>query len=175
MIPRAGNLIRFGALCRRWRVAKLTVRAPIARFPRGRRSERAFCAQRRRNGACLTLQTKGRRSRLRKVQRRWLAGRRLRKRKCRSATTPINTMNFRLEKQSATRALVKYHIKNSAGELCGSVSVPPSQEKDLLASWHGPQAPTAKPAAKVEASRKTIVDSLLKGPRLKGKTALLRS
>ena len=85
-------------------------------------------------------------------------------------------MNFRLEKQSATRALVKYHIVNNAGETCGSVSVPPSQEKDLLASWHGPQAALVKPAAaKVEASRETIVDSLLKGPRLKGKTALLRS
>ena len=71
-----------------------------------------------------------------------------RKRKWRSARTPINTMNFRLEKVSATKALVKFHIKNSAGETCGSVSVPPSQVDDLLASWHGPQAaPSAKPAA----------------------------
>jgi len=84
-------------------------------------------------------------------------------------------MNFRLEKVSATRALVKYHIKNSAGELCGSVSVPPSQEKDLLASWHGPQArPSAKPAAKAKAdSRAAISAALLKGPRL-SKAALLR-
>jgi hypothetical protein len=84
-------------------------------------------------------------------------------------------MTFKLTKVSANKNLAKYHIVNSAGELCGSVSVPPSQEKDLLASWHGPQAaPRAKPGARAEASRKTIVDSLLKGPRLKGKTALLR-
>jgi hypothetical protein len=84
-------------------------------------------------------------------------------------------MNFRLEKQSATKALVKYHIKNSAGELCGSVSVPPSQEKDLLASWHGPQAvPPAKPGAKVEASRAAISAALKRGRPLT-KAALLRS
>jgi hypothetical protein len=84
-------------------------------------------------------------------------------------------MNFRLEKQSATRALVKYHIVNTAGETCGSVSVPPSQEKDLLASWHGPQArPTAKPADKAAASRAKISASLLKGRPLTPK-AILRS
>jgi hypothetical protein len=82
-------------------------------------------------------------------------------------------MNFRLEKVSATRALVKYHIKNSAGELCGSVSVPPSQEKDLLASWHGPQAAPAKPAAKAEASRAAISAALKRGPKLT-RQALLR-
>jgi hypothetical protein len=83
-------------------------------------------------------------------------------------------MNFRLEKQSATRALVKYHIKNSAGELCGSVSVPPSQEKDLLASWHGPQSAAAKPVAKAEASRAAISAALKRGPKL-SRQSLLRS
>jgi hypothetical protein len=82
-------------------------------------------------------------------------------------------MNFRLEKQSATKALVKFHIKNSAGELCGSVSVPPAQEADLLKHWHGPQAAPAKPAARAEASRAAISAALRKGPRL-SKAALLR-
>ena len=85
-------------------------------------------------------------------------------------------MNFRLEKVSATKALVKFHIKNSAGETCGSVSVPPSQVDDLLASWHGPQAaPSAKPAAdKAARGKAAIVAALKRGPRL-SKAALLRS
>jgi hypothetical protein len=84
-------------------------------------------------------------------------------------------MTFRLERKEATKALVKFHIKNSAGETVGSVSVPPAQEKDLLASWHGPQArPTAKPADKAAASRAKISASLLKGRPLTPK-ALLRS
>jgi hypothetical protein len=83
-------------------------------------------------------------------------------------------MNFRLEKQSATRALVKYHIKNSAGELCGSVNVPPSQEADLLKHWHGPQAAPAKAAAKAAAGKAAIVAAFRKGKPLT-KAALLRS
>ena len=74
-------------------------------------------------------------------------------------------MNFRLEKQSATRALVKFRILNSGGELCGSVSVPPSQEAALLASWKGGTTPPAAKAA--------IVAALKRGPRL-SKAALLR-
>ena len=79
-------------------------------------------------------------------------------------------MQFRLEKVSANKALVKFQIVNSAGELCGSVSVPPSQEAALLASWKGPQAAPAKP----EGGKAAIVAALRAGPKL-GKQALLRS
>jgi hypothetical protein len=83
-------------------------------------------------------------------------------------------MNFRLEKQSATRALVKFRILNSGGELCGSVSVPPSQEAALLASWKGGTTPPAAKAAKAAAGGKAaIVAALKRGPRL-SKAALLR-
>ena len=85
-------------------------------------------------------------------------------------------MNFRLEKKEASRALVKFHILNSAGELCGSVNVPPSQESDLLKHWHAPEeaAPAAKAASKAARSKAAIVAALKKGPRL-SKAALLRS
>ena len=85
-------------------------------------------------------------------------------------------MNFRLEKASATKALVKFNITNSAGELCGTVSVPPSQEPDLLRHWKATQATTpAAKAAKAEATGKAaIVAALKRGPRL-SKAALLRS
>ena len=85
-------------------------------------------------------------------------------------------MNFRLERVSANKALVKFNIVNSAEELCGTVSVPPSQEADLLRHWKVAQAttPVAK-AAKAEAAGKAaIVAALRRGPKL-SKTALLRS
>ena len=44
-------------------------------------------------------------------------------------------MNFRLEKVSANKALVKFSIVNDAKEPCGSVSVTPAQEADLLKHW----------------------------------------
>jgi hypothetical protein len=34
-------------------------------------------------------------------------------------------ISFRLEKVSANKALVKYHVLNNAGELCGSINVAP--------------------------------------------------
>ena len=75
---------------------------------------------------------------------------------------------FRLEKKEATKALVKFHIVNSACELCGSVSVPPSQEAALLASWKGAQEPPRKPAG-----RAALAAALRKAPRL-NKEAILR-
>ena len=46
-------------------------------------------------------------------------------------------MNFKLEKVSANKALVKFNIVNTAEELCGTVTVPPSQEADLLQALEG--------------------------------------
>ena len=80
-------------------------------------------------------------------------------------------MQFRLERKEATKALVKFHIVNSAEELCGSVSVPPRQEVDLLRHWHTPQTPAAKPAPD---GRAAIAAALKRGPKL-SKAALLRS
>jgi hypothetical protein len=80
-------------------------------------------------------------------------------------------MQFRLEKKEATKALVKFHILNSAGELCGSVNVPPAQEADLLKHWRAPQATTA---AKPADGKAAIVAALKRGPRLT-RQALLRS
>ncbi len=54
-------------------------------------------------------------------------------------------MNFRLEKVSANKALVKFSIVNDAKELCGSVSVTPAQEADLLKHWRAASTPPAKP------------------------------
>jgi hypothetical protein len=74
---------------------------------------------------------------------------------------------FRLEKKSATRALVKFHVM--AGDaIVGSISVAPSQEADLLRHWKGPT-----PAAKPTGSMAAMAATLLKGPRL-SKAALLR-
>ena len=78
-------------------------------------------------------------------------------------------MQFRLEKKEATRGLLKFNILNSGGELCGTVSVLPSQEAALLASWKGATTP---PAKKTD-SRAALVAALKRGPRL-SKEALLR-
>jgi hypothetical protein len=56
-------------------------------------------------------------------------------------------MNFHLEKTSGTKALVKFNIVNDAKELCGSVSVTPGQEADLLKHWRAAATPPARPTA----------------------------
>jgi hypothetical protein len=50
-------------------------------------------------------------------------------------------MKFRLERKSSTGTLVKFHVKNSKDEAVGVISVPPSEEADLLANWSGPGDP----------------------------------
>jgi hypothetical protein len=56
-------------------------------------------------------------------------------------------MTFKLIKKSSTAALAKFQVLNAAGDIVGSVNVPPSQVDDLLRCWTG-TAPAAKDAAK---------------------------
>jgi hypothetical protein len=46
-------------------------------------------------------------------------------------------MTFKLEKKSANHVLVKYHITDKRGDICGSVNVSPEEESDLLKCWAG--------------------------------------
>ena len=91
-------------------------------------------------------------------------------------------MQFRLEKVSANKALVKFNVVNSAEELCGTVSVPPNQVDDFLRHWQGTRAPAAKAAGrqmhlpssdKATRGKQAIVSALKRGPRL-SKQAILR-
>jgi hypothetical protein len=44
-------------------------------------------------------------------------------------------MTFRLIQKSATAALAKFHIVNAAGDIVGSVNVPPNQVSNLFRNW----------------------------------------
>ena len=111
--------------------------------------------------------------------------------------------SFKLKKKSANHVLVKYHIVDNAGTICGSVAVSPEEESALLKCWAGPRdgaattiaataakqtgrnllvaafksrgaVPAAPAADEAAAARRAISAALLRGPRL-SKQALLRS
>ena len=57
-------------------------------------------------------------------------------------------MKFTLQKSTnSTAALSKFHVRNAAGDIVGSINVHPSEEADLLKHWLGatpaPRAATA--------------------------------
>jgi hypothetical protein len=82
---------------------------------------------------------------------------------------------FRLERKSSNRSLTKFFIYDSAGAIVGSISVPPEQERDLLAHWKD-----ASPAP-VNANTKrpnAMLEALKRGPKLSkeaSRRAVLRS
>ena len=59
----------------------------------------------------------------------------------------MTQQSFKLERVSKTNALVKFHIKNTAGDVVGSVNVAPEEESALLSHWKADPAPVAQAAA----------------------------
>ena len=84
-----------------------------------------------------------------------------------SARTPINTMNFRLEKVFGHQGPGEIsHQKQRRRNLRLSQRATIA-EKDLLASWHGPKAaPRKNPPRRAARGKAAIVESLTRGPRL---------
>jgi hypothetical protein len=78
-------------------------------------------------------------------------------------------MTFRLEKKSTGAVLTKFHVVNSAGDICGSINVANGQVNDLLKHWRQP-APAASTAGHARAVS-AISNALRKGPRLSGQAA----
>ena len=46
-------------------------------------------------------------------------------------------MKCNLVKTSSNQVVAKYHVTNSAGDICGSINVSPSEEADVLSHWSG--------------------------------------
>jgi hypothetical protein len=46
-------------------------------------------------------------------------------------------MKFTLLEKSRNRLRTTFHVVNEAGDVCGSVNVPPDQAADLLRHWVG--------------------------------------
>jgi hypothetical protein len=45
---------------------------------------------------------------------------------------------FKLSQKSINQAVAKFHVLNRAGEVVGSINVPPEQVDVLLKKWTGP-------------------------------------
>jgi dihydrodipicolinate synthase/N-acetylneuraminate lyase len=82
-------------------------------------------------------------------------------------------MTFKLEKKSANRVLVKYHITNARGDICGSVNVSPEEKADLLKHWREPAPAAATASARHQPAVNAISAALRRGPRM-NKEAVLR-
>jgi hypothetical protein len=83
-------------------------------------------------------------------------------------------MKFNLVKKSSNQLVVKYHVTNSDGDICGSINVSPSEEADLLRCWVGS---TAKPQqSRMSSQRNPMVAALLNAKsKFINRQALLRS
>jgi hypothetical protein len=53
---------------------------------------------------------------------------------------------FRLSQKSINQVVAKFHISNAAGDIVGSINVPPEQVDALLKQWTGPvdRSPSAR-------------------------------
>lgn len=78
-------------------------------------------------------------------------------------------MTFKLVKKSATVALAKFQIVNAAGDIVGSVSVPPNQVSDLVRNWVG-----AKDSQSSQSPRASLAASFLRNRKPISKAAILR-
>ena len=74
-------------------------------------------------------------------------------------------MTYRLEKSSrSNRALTKFDVIDSAGAICGSINVPPSEEPALLPCWRTPVAKSSKQLAEERSgSKAAMVSAISKG------------
>jgi hypothetical protein len=82
-------------------------------------------------------------------------------------------MNFRLLKKATNRVKTIFHVVNSAGDICGSINVAPSEEADLLKHWQGstvqPQASSSR-----DGNTNAFVAALMKNRPKFSKQAILR-
>jgi hypothetical protein len=71
------------------------------------------------------------------------------------------TMNFRLVQHKSTRALTTFHVLNKAGDVVGSINVPPAEAKDLQKCWLGahrdPAAKAGPPRVRLPAMSKAAI------------------
>ena len=80
-------------------------------------------------------------------------------------------MTFKLVKKSATAALTKFQILNAAGDIVGSVNVPPNQVSDLLRCWTGTAPAKDSPQ---QSPRNALAAASLKARKPTSKQAILR-
>ena len=73
---------------------------------------------------------------------------------------------FKLVQKSVNKALAKFHVVNRAGDIVGSVNVPPEEVNALLQHWSGP---VERPAA-----RMSVPAMKFAKPRPMSRAAILR-
>jgi hypothetical protein len=79
---------------------------------------------------------------------------------------------FKLQQKSINPVVAKFHVVNQAGEVVGSVNVPPAEVSALLKHWAGP---VERPAARISASPRISVPGMKFGKlRPMSRQAILR-
>jgi hypothetical protein len=79
-------------------------------------------------------------------------------------------MKFALRKTKSGKTLTTFAVVDDAGNNRGTINVPASSEKDLLAHWAGP-----KDIAPQQGSATAMASKLKPIPLAKAKQAILRS
>jgi hypothetical protein len=73
---------------------------------------------------------------------------------------------FRLTQKSINQVVARFHISNRAGDIVGSINVPPDQIDALLKQWTGP---VDRPSA-----RMSVPTMRFAKPRQMSRAAILR-
>ena len=79
--------------------------------------------------------------------------------------------DIKLVEKSATAALAKFHVLNAAGDIVGSVNVPPNEVPDLLRNWVGAKDSQSSPQ---QSPQTALAKAFLRNRKPTSKAAILR-